>query len=60
MQKKEKKESNKIKTEELKFRKGSLKSYNEDLEKSDILNINNKIRNNLNSNFKSILNLDKI
>lgn len=60
MQKKEKKESNNIKTEELKFRKGSLKSYNEDLEKSDILNINNKIRNNLNSNFKSILNLDKI
>ena len=60
MQEKERKENSNIKLEELKFRKGFLNSYNEELEKSDTLNINNKIRSNLNSNFKSILNLDKI
>ena len=44
----------------LKFRVGSLGDFKKELSDKDLLNINSKIEENLNANFKKILNLENI
>ena len=44
----------------MKFRKGILGNFNDDLSKTDLAKINNIIKSKLNNNFKRILNLTNI
>ena len=44
----------------LKFRVGSSGDFKKELSDKDILKINSKIKENLNANFKKILNLENI
>ena len=44
----------------MKFRKGIIGNFKDDLSEKNLIKINNKIREKLNDNFKKILNLDDI
>ncbi len=60
LQKEEMLEAKKKDIREMKFRKGILGSFNDDLSKTDLTKINNIIKLKLNNNFKRILNLTNI
>ena len=44
----------------MKFRKGPLGNFNNELSKNDIIKINDKIRESLNDNYKKELNLESL
>ena len=60
LQKEEMLESKNKDIREMKFRKGILGNFNDDLSKTDLIKINNIIKSKLNNNFKRILNLTNI
>ena len=57
LQKNEIKETKNTDIKTMKFRKGLFGSFNKDLNEKDLVKINNKIRDNLNYDFKKSLNL---
>ena len=60
LQKNEIKETKNSDIKTMKFRKGLFGSFNNDLNEKDLVKINNKIRDNLNYDFKKSLNLINI
>ena len=60
LQKKEMLESKKTDIRTMKFRKGILGNFHDDLSKKDLIKVNNIIKLRLNDNFKRILNLKNI
>ena len=60
LQKRELLTSKKKNIETMKFRKGAINNFKNDLNKQDLEKINNEIKNKLNHNYKKILNLEDI